>query len=1309
MKNKCSNLVSICALLALGTGQLWAAPVVTNYTTAGDFTWVCPPDVTNVQIQTWGAGGAGGGKASGGATVNAGGGAGGAYAVSNSYTVTPGNSYFIHVGAGGVGVATAALGASGDYSGFSTSTPAVVCLAVGGGGGASGNPGAGGTCPAGSIGDVYLGGAGKSGVLNTSCGGGGGSGGTGSAGNAATSATGASAVTGGGPGGDGALANNNPGSAPVSGPGGGGGGARGGNTVAKSGGSGYAGKVTLTYTPVTYTVTYDLNGGDSGSQTDPSSPYAYSNTVTVLNQGSMVYTDNTFTGWTNGSGTAYVAGNTFSITNSQTFYAQWAAATSFITTVGTLSAFSTTYGTASAEQTFTVAGTGISGGILVTAPAGFEVSQTSGSGYNTNTTVTGDGEIAATTIYVRLPQTTGAGTYSGNVACTSTGAGDKNVAIPSSSVSQYALNLTGAATQSKIADGNTTATLTSGTLDATVNGDVITPVANFPQTNAGLGLTVTVTLTGAKAASYSLTLVSPSSLSADIYATPRWTSTASGTWDTAANWLVNTVATGSGVTADFSTLDITADTTVSLATARTIGTLIFGDTATGTAAGWIVDNNATPANTLTLAGTTPTINVGALGGTSTVTIGAVIAGTSGLTKTGNGTLVLTNANTYTGNTFINAGVLNITTNLALGDAANTSNAVSSGATLQLAGGVAVGSARTLSLAGTLESVSGDNQYGGVIQAVAGGAAKIQCDAGTLTLTNTIQRNTGSPNLSFAGAGSTVVNGPIASLGLASALTIDAPGGTVTFAGNNGLLGNLTLTAGTFNLNSSGAIGSDARNSFAINGGTIDNTSAGPVTESVTLNSGITIGGNFAFTGTKDLNLGTSTVNLGTATRTLTINGGTLTFGGAVTNTGGITKAGVGTLTLTGANTYTGDTTISAGTLQLGDGTSGHDGTIASSLNVTNNGALVYNRFGSSSYGGVISGSGTVSKSGAGTQTLTGVNTYTGATTVSNGTLLVSSPGSLAAASAATVESAATLGGDGTINGAVEVKSGGFLAPGNNAIGTLTFGASPTLAGTLAMEINKTGGVLTQDQLAMGVNNLAYAGVLTVTASGDALAGGDSFTLVTRSSGTLSGWFTNVTLPALTAGLTWDTNRLATNGVLDVYTFTTTPLALTTPMNSNAVITALKLANHASSSRGTPVAVSATTPTNGTASVTAGVLTYTPTTSYTGADSFTVTYNDGNGSQTMVVSVTVGSGNGSSPNIVYGPTQVGGNFVVRFAGIPGTTYTVETNSVASGPGWVKEVNITAPTDNSAGFGIGVFEISDPVSVGNLFYRTVYPAY
>ena len=56
----------------------------------------------------------------------------------------------------------------------------------------------------------------------------------------------------------------------------------------------------------------------------------------------------------------------------------------------------------------------------------------------------------------------------------------------------------------------------------------------------------------------------------------------------------------------------------------------------------------------------------------------------------------------------------------------------------------------------------------------------------------------------------------------------------------------------------------------------------------------------------------------------------------ISGTGTVTKSGAGTLTLTGDNTYTGGTTISAGTLSLGNG--GTTGSVAG--NIVDNGALV---------------------------------------------------------------------------------------------------------------------------------------------------------------------------------------------------------------------------------------------------------------------------------------------------------------------------------------------------------------------------------
>lgn len=141
--------------------------------------------------------------------------------------------------------------------------------------------------------------------------------------------------------------------------------------------------------------------------------------------------------------------------------------------------------------------------------------------------------------------------------------------------------------------------------------------------------------------------------------TATWTNLASGQWDTVSNWLDDTVGTGGGNTANFNTLNITEDVTVNLDSARTIGHLVFGDIDASSAASWILTNNSVAGNLLTLSGTTPSITVNALGSNKTVSISAALAGTSGLTKAGAGTLTLAGANTYSGATIISNGTLQI--------------------------------------------------------------------------------------------------------------------------------------------------------------------------------------------------------------------------------------------------------------------------------------------------------------------------------------------------------------------------------------------------------------------------------------------------------------------------------------------------------------------------------------------------------------------------------------------------------------------------------------------------------------------------
>jgi hypothetical protein len=85
-------------------------------------------------------------------------------------------------------------------------------------------------------------------------------------------------------------------------------------------------------------------------------------------------------------------------------------------------------------------------------------------------------------------------------------------------------------------------------------------------------------------------------------------------------------------------------------------------------------------------------------------------------------------------------------------------------------------------------------------------------------------------------------------------------------------------------------------------------------------------------------------------------------------------------------------------------------------------------------------------------------------------------------------------------------------------------------------------------------------------------------------------------------------------------------------------------------------------------------------------------------------VTVGTSStgGQSPNVVASGTDGSGNFYALFAGMPNTTYTLETNSVVSGPTWVKYANYTTGYD-------GLINVTNVIASGPLFFRTVWPSY
>ncbi|MFI5377705.1 MAG: autotransporter-associated beta strand repeat-containing protein, partial [Tepidisphaerales bacterium] len=172
---------------------------------------------------------------------------------------------------------------------------------------------------------------------------------------------------------------------------------------------------------------------------------------------------------------------------------------------------------------------------------------------------------------------------------------------------------------------------------------------------------------------------------------------------------------------------------------------------------------------------------------------------------------------------------------------------------------------------------------------------------------------GSNTLTVDGDGNTTIGSPVGVGGNASGALVKNGAGALTLTAANNLTGGITLNSGTLNVNNAAALGAfnGQAGTLTINGGTLGNTSGAPVT--VTTGNNQNWNGSFAFTGTSDLNLGTGSVTINNSP-VVAVEQNTLTLGGYVTGTG-FTKAGNGTLVVSGTNSWSGNTEITAGTLQ----------------------------------------------------------------------------------------------------------------------------------------------------------------------------------------------------------------------------------------------------------------------------------------------------------------------------------------------------------------------------------------------------------
>jgi autotransporter-associated beta strand protein len=411
------------------------------------------------------------------------------------------------------------------------------------------------------------------------------------------------------------------------------------------------------------------------------------------------------------------------------------------------------------------------------------------------------------------------------------------------------------------------------------------------------------------------------------------------------------------------------------------------------------------------------------------------------------------------------------------------------------------------------------------------------------------------------------------------------GGTWSLTGS-AYTGGLTINAGTI---AAGGINATGAGALVINGGGIRSTNTS-ARDFSTKHSSITIGGDFFLGDTTNTGALTFSgpTSLGAAVRNITVNS-TVNWSGVITGGGGITKLGSGTLTLTGANEYTGTTTISAGTLRIGNG--GTTGSLSTSSAIVTDATLVFERSNTITQGvdfaTGISGTGGITQAGSGTTILSGANSYAGTTSITAGVLDVGTISSGALGSGGLIVNNAVLQGNGAFSrtlsgnatpaaGQISSNGGGFAARGGTL--TVTLGASATDTLLLSSSGFRFGNMLfgssTADSPVVVLNPISTNGnfVRTFTVNsgvgGDyaELQGGISSTgsvikagtglLILSGAGTYSG-ATTISAGTLQIGAGGSTGTLSgTSGITNNATLAfnrTGTLAMSAPISGSGVV------------------------------------------------------------------------------------------------------------------------------------------------------------
>jgi fibronectin-binding autotransporter adhesin len=346
--------------------------------------------------------------------------------------------------------------------------------------------------------------------------------------------------------------------------------------------------------------------------------------------------------------------------------------------------------------------------------------------------------------------------------------------------------------------------------------------------------------------------------------------------------------------------------------------------------------------------------------TSDLAVNSVIenngTGAVSILLNGSGKTVLAGANTYTGQTTVNSGSLEIRHGTALGTGAGYTQ-VLTGASLLLSGGISTAeqiilSGRGVDLAGALRNVSGTNTI--TTQTVAITNTRIHSDAGELILSpaggaTAVSISAATVPITFGGAGNITVTGRVNTTTSTSAIIKEGTG-TLVLGGDNIFTGTVTVSAGTLRImhnNALGTVGTSATTTVStgaaleLSGGittpeTMNVSGAGvgnqgairSVSGSNTMAGTVTLGSNLrlqAESGSTlnfDVASGNSILHSGTASISVTFAGnGTINVADPIAKTGtgtlGVTKSGNGSANIRGASpTVNGSITANGGILNL---------------------------------------------------------------------------------------------------------------------------------------------------------------------------------------------------------------------------------------------------------------------------------------------------------------------------------------------------------------------------------------------------------